>query len=258
MEFKKSDLKSGVHSVVFRNGKRGQVDGDRLIASNGIWATLPNFNENLKNKDNKDWDIIEVLELKPLWQREEKEMIEIDGVEYEKGWVKGCIDLVLLGEKEKEAPKEEPKPAETIDLNNGKISLDHTKPYPGMEEPKEEKKKFVIEYEKNKTYALATCSIFDKVEVGITNTFKNRGRYRKTEQNAKYSQKRNQIANRLEALVEELQGELGVGEYTIYIANGAYKTEHSTYFNIGDILMTEETAIKICEMLNNEEYDLEG
>lgn len=231
-EFKKSDLVSGVHSVVFRNGKRAYLDASMFrITDEFGCVSLEGYDNELKHTTCNTWDILDVLESKSLWQREEKEMIKIDGVEYEKKWVKDCIDSITLG----------------YDM-------------PKKEEPKEEKKEFVIEYiGLKKVYELGALDYNEESNV-IGDRKVEHGRYRKTEQNAEYSQKRNQRANRLEALVEELQGELGIGDSYVY-----FDEDHEYWRNtllcapyIGSVGMTEKTAVKICEMLNNEEYGLEG
>ncbi len=108
---KKSDLKTGVHSVVFRNGKIGKIVGECIRGANGVWAILANFDEDLKHENNKDFDVVEILERTSIWQREEKEMIEIDGVEYEKDFVLNAIKDATFPDfsQPKEEPKEEKK-----------------------------------------------------------------------------------------------------------------------------------------------------
>ncbi len=135
--------------------------------------------------------------------------------------------------------------------------------YIPKEEPKEEKKKFEIEYDEHYSVFHNEIDVITPNCVTLKeskNKIIKHGLTRKTEQNAEYSQKRNQRANRLEALVEELQGELGVGDcYVIHntITNRyGYRCEPNGV-EVGIVKMKEETAIKICEILNNEEYKLD-
>jgi len=243
---------SGVHSVVFRNGAKAYVsDSGRFeFEDEDDHALISLYNEDLINAINKDFDVIQVLESKPLWQREEKEMIEIDGVEYEKVEVIEAIETIRVrASKEKPIePKEEPKGEKEI---KGFRDL-------------EEKKKFVIEYGSTEDCLYSIINA-DSVETrlyydkDIDESFLTHGRYRKTRANAEYSQKRNQIANRLEALVECLQDELGIGGYCIFKGSKGWRSIGCASANYAEtILMTEKTAVKICEILNNEEYSLEG
>lgn len=86
----------------------------------------------------------------------------------------------------------------------------------------------------------------------------NHGRFRKTIKAAEQSLLRNKRANRLEALVEQLQGNLEgkhsicknlVGKWVPSVADNWYPDS---------VLMREETATTICKMLNNKEFSLEG
>lgn len=68
---KKQDLKSGVHSVVFRNGKSGVFDGDGfLLFNSGGYTNITGYNNELEHTT-EVWDVIEVKESKTLWQRPE-------------------------------------------------------------------------------------------------------------------------------------------------------------------------------------------
>ncbi|MCP5005460.1 MAG: hypothetical protein GY941_16210 [Planctomycetes bacterium] len=242
---KKSDLKSGM-LVELRNKKVLMVLNLMLIRADGDYYPLSYYNDDLtfyKKEAEGYLDIINVSNIQNgaasttknwtfesitndlLWQREEKEMIEIDGVEYDLDYVKRKLGVGIEGD--------------TVE----------------MEEPKEEKKKFEIEYE--------NCFVIDTEpphRLGNKTNAKDLnsryGMYRKTLKNAEYSLKRNQRANRLEALVEELQGELG-GNYSIYQNDvGNYRCR-TGWADIGAVTMLELTADKICEMLNNEEYKLD-
>ena len=84
------------------------------------------------------------------------------------------------------------------------------------------------------------------------------GRFRTTRENAEKSLLRNKRANRLEALVEQIQGNLK-GDYCIYQEyKNIWEFGLKNIKQPGVVTMQQETAIKICEMLNNSEFSLEG
>jgi len=285
---KKSDLKSGMHSVVFKNGKSAFYDAyffkldesesNDLISLNGYNEDLTHIKSEYVNM--KDWDVVSIFETKQIWQREEKEMIVIDGVEYELDFVKKCIGNQIffeeiVGATDDETPKDYEKKikdeADRLDINKDNK--------PSFNEPE----KYVINYGNDGIGVWMPWN--DEIPVGYVNDydFGNRkflfdnGVPRKTKENAEYSQKRNRRANRLEALVEELQGELGVGDYYICFDNfiredlssDFYEAGHETRrYEVGErteliksldlIPMKKETAERICELLNNERYSLDG
>ena len=138
------------------------------------------------------------------------------------------------------------------DLNNGKSIT--------IEPPK---KKHVIEY--NSTVFCITQideDVFKRCKEDDYSYDALIGKYRKTEQNAKYSQKRNKRANRLEALVEDIQGELHRGVMCIYfeVEEKKWLYDNGGFGRVApeSVCMEEDTAIKVCELLNNGQYSLDG
>ena len=273
---KKSDLISGVHSVVFRNGKSAFYDVGvfKLDESeNNDYISLKKYNEDLTSKVTKDHDVINIFETKPIWQREEKEMIEKPKkADYDFNdqfeLLKYVKDLNKYTDYIEEKIKDED---DRLDINKDNK--------PSFNEPE----KYVIKYDYYKTFALNKGFINENTS-GRAVDYIEHGLYRKTKENAEYSKKRNQRSNRLEALVENLQGELDAGGIYIYKINSEYKhftpyNNNQTFFPIMDseivmrgavrtdkystvelyeIEMKEETAVRICEMLNNGEYSLDG
>ena len=113
------------------------------------------------------------------------------------------------------------------------------------------KKNHEVEYE-NGCWLLSTHKIISQLH-GEDVDFKTHGRYRKIKSNAEFSLKRNKKSNRLEAKVEELQGDLGVGDYSLNCDryNHYEAISRITYLPfIGEIRMLQETAIEICRLLN--------
>ena len=94
---------------------------------------------------------------------------------------------------------------------------------------------------------------------GSSEDYLEHGRYRDTKEQAEYSLARNKRANRLEALVMKLQpNELG-GDYYIYNNEGGWNCVRTTITTQpGKVMMTKDTAIKVCEMLSSGEYSLES
>ena len=90
------------------------------------------------------------------------------------------------------------------------------------------------------------------------------GRYRQTQANAERALERNRLANRLEALAEQLDPDWVADwsnrsqpKYTVYLSDGIHTT--SLYYDtqhIGQVYMSRNVAIKICNMLNNKEIEL--
>lgn len=94
------------------------------------------------------------------------------------------------------------------------------------------------------------------------------GRYRKTKANAERSLERNRVANRLEALVEQLDSEW-VADWSnskedkciilkdYGMGNAIYKyCIYGSKYSPSQVYMSKDTALKICEMLNNKEIEL--
>ena len=91
------------------------------------------------------------------------------------------------------------------------------------------------------------------------------GRLRKTQKAAEMSLARNKRANRLEALAEQLGGlkdfERGNENHYIYFNNSDNTWHFGTAVvthNPGIVYMTEQCAKKICRMLNDGEFSLDG
>lgn len=122
------------------------------------------------------------------------------------------------------------------------------------------KKKHVIEYNEEDAFFIGIYGITNGID-GDNEDYLAHGRYRKTKENAEYSLKRTQQANRLEALIEDLQGELGVGDHTVCNSKGKYNriyAPHAPHFIFGNVRMKEETANKVCDLLNSGRYSLDG
>lgn len=118
-------------------------------------------------------------------------------------------------------------------------------------------KKFKWEYPKDKSFFIGETYVSGngRGDVPLSIDY---GRYRKTKGNALKSLLRNKQANRLEALVEQLQGSMD-GNNSIYLCeNGEYQYAYDDNPDIGTITMQRETARKICDMLNNGEFSLDG
>jgi len=108
-EIRKEDLKSGIHSVVFKNGITATFNGDYFVTEDEdhTHLALENYGDNLKRHPESQWDVVAVLESNLLWQREEKEMIDIDGVKYDKKDILKALEYKEI--MDMTTPKEEPK-----------------------------------------------------------------------------------------------------------------------------------------------------
>jgi hypothetical protein len=122
--------------------------------------------------------------------------------------------------------------------------------------------KFEFKFEKNNTYLMSMESFTSSSSGDIlsTNAY---GRYRKTQEGAELSLKRNQRANRLEMLVEYLGGlkEFVDGEenWYVYCHKGEYCMDYDNFiFSAEKVYMTKEVAIKVCKLLNSGAYSLDG
>ena len=121
----------------------------------------------------------------------------------------------------------------------------------------EKESKSQWQYEKGKTFMLYLSSIVNNC-AGDAKPNLELGIYRITKENAQKSLLRNKRANRLEALVEHIQGNLK-GDYCIYQEyKNIWEFGLKNIKQPGVVTMQQETAIKICEMLNNSEFSLEG
>ena len=121
-------------------------------------------------------------------------------------------------------------------------------------------KKFKWNYLRRETYLIDKTRIYERYNGDAFDLIEH-GRYRKTKEVAEQSLLRNKQANRLEALVEQIQGNLE-GDYIIYYdtlsPHWHYRSLSNHIFYPGIIVMRESTARKVCEMLNNGEFSLEG
>ena len=126
-----------------------------------------------------------------------------------------------------------------------------------MEEELNKPDKWEWNYEELVTYRLSGSDIIQTFS-GNSKKYLEHGRYRRTKEQAEHSLLRNKRANRLEALVYELQEKVG-GKHYVYEQEGTW-TKSTICFNVhpGVVLMKKSTAIKICNMLNNGKFSLEG
>lgn len=123
-------------------------------------------------------------------------------------------------------------------------------------------KEFKFKYPAGKIFFIDVTDNFIRFHFnGGDSTYINSGLYRKSEKNARKSLERIKRTNRLEALVEQIQGNFD-GEYFIYkkIKTGlwAYTQSCQTDYYPEVILMKESTAKKIVKMLNNGEFSLDA
>ena len=129
---------------------------------------------------------------------------------------------------------------------------------PNFDLPPEPIREYKINYT-NKLYVLTSDSIVEWSGSDLnTDKFekvKNRGIVRHTEQQAEESSKRNLQANKLEALVYDIQGSVGGDCAIIFHKDYKYGYGESGR-EIVKVSMTEKTAIKICELLNSGKYKL--
>jgi hypothetical protein len=119
----------------------------------------------------------------------------------------------------------------------------------------------LFEYECNNTYHIGTHSIADKHNSinPIQSTY---GRYRRTKKQAEMDFKRQTRMMRLSSLAWELgecvEWEYKTANWYIFLDHGVWKSHYHelTYFPF-EVYMTEQTARKVCEMLNSGEYSLD-
>jgi hypothetical protein len=132
----------------------------------------------------------------------------------------------------------------------------------GIRDGDYEPEKFEFKFEVGSTYIVNMESFTGRAMVDSLTAHKY-GRYRKTQQGAELSLKRNQRANRLEMLVEYLGGlkEFVKGEENCYIRQ--YKGDYSVssdfdIFHPERVYITKDGAYKVCELLKSGAYSLEG
>lgn len=106
------------------------------------------------------------------------------------------------------------------------------------------------------TYYIGSTDIYPQYNISSKDIMY--GSYRKTKETAEQSLLRNKRANRLEALVEQIQGDLS-GDYFIYYnisRDTWYKNTATTVVYPEIVLMQESTAVTICNMLNEGTFSL--
>lgn len=123
-------------------------------------------------------------------------------------------------------------------------------------------KKFKWNYTYGQTYLIDNVCILKNSD-GDGSLIREHGRYRKSKEAAEQSLARNKRANRLEALVEQLGGLKkwvdGELNWVIYLRDGLWGyTSFSLSYEPEKVYMTEECAMKICRMLNEGEFSLNG
>jgi hypothetical protein len=128
-----------------------------------------------------------------------------------------------------------------------------------------ESEEFKWEYESYNACYLGSLFIEDNF-LGQDKDYLYHGRYRKTKANAEKALERNRLANRLEALAEQLDSDWVADwddpeQYKYYIVFSHDSQNYKTFARgllegIGQVYMSEETAIKICNMLNSKEIKL--
>lgn len=119
-------------------------------------------------------------------------------------------------------------------------------------------KLYRINYPDNNTYLVTSFNIGSNHTV-TDKDYIEHGRYRHTKEQAEISLERNKRANRLEALAMSLPEWKPDGKYFI----GYYDDEwvfndviNTTYPET--VMMPEACARKVCEILNDDRYSLEG
>ena len=124
----------------------------------------------------------------------------------------------------------------------------------------EASKPYKIEFVKDKTYIIGLYYVSSECN-GKDKDYNNHGRYRKTEEGAELSLERNKKANRLEMLVESLNGltEFNKNQNNYYV----YYDDKWDYSYTNDLfcpervyILTKEIAREVCELLNSGKYKL--
>ena len=96
---------------------------------------------------------------------------------------------------------------------------------------------------------------YTTTETGAMDNAISNGQYRHTEEQAQASLKRIKKANRLEMLVYDIQEEVG-GDYYVYKKGDRWEYNSGSSYYPEVVLMYEETAERICKLLNSGEYKL--
>jgi hypothetical protein len=116
----------------------------------------------------------------------------------------------------------------------------------------------LFEYEKHNTYCVSDLQIYER-QVGDGLIIKRYGRYRRTKEAAEMDFNRQTRMFRLSALAWEVGECVEDGGYCVFkIPDGSrYSYGFTQSASAGEVYMTEETAKKVCEMLNSKEYVLD-
>ena len=105
-------------------------------------------------------------------------------------------------------------------------------------------------------YSIRSSDIWDNVSGTYMPDYEY-GLYRHTEEQVKASFERNKRANRLEMLVYDIQEEVGGNCYIYQNYNNVWcYDERGICLFPEAVYMYEDTAIKVCKILNNGEYEL--
>ena len=124
-------------------------------------------------------------------------------------------------------------------------------------------KKFEWKYPNETTYKLTQDSRIKEFKQSLLiEPSINKGLYRLSKQYAEHSLERNRVANRLEALVEQIEPDYlpkpDMLIHSIFTVKGGRYEVYSQYYDrfIGQVYMSKATATKICELLNSGEVVL--
>lgn len=132
-----------------------------------------------------------------------------------------------------------------------------------MEKELNKGEKFEWKYPKDKTFVIGAYSTHPECS-GEIGYYLSHGRYRIKEANAKLALQRNKEANVIEALAEQLDPDWVAdwdneqqNKYYVFLSKNEYKCSwNNGAYSIGVPYMSRQTAVKICDMLNNGEIEL--
>ena len=151
----------------------------------------------------------------------------------------------------------------TVQINGIDTEIELTEGQVASIEAQSKPKQFEMKYVQGKEYYLGV-GIISAMWFGDANVYLEHGRFRKTKESAELSLARNKRANRLEALVDQLDGmkEFVEGEYNYYImfdyiSDSYFWCSNNSHYCSERVYMTKECAIRVCEILNAGEYYLD-
>ena len=125
-----------------------------------------------------------------------------------------------------------------------------------LEAEQSEPQDYILKY--HRPYMVGTDYVMSG-SGGTSKSYLSCARYRQTKAQAEHTLAREKHTNRLEALVMDIQGDEIGGDWYIFLdQKNIYQTgrlNDATYPEV--IMMKEQTAIKVCELLNNKQYSLE-